>query len=111
MVVRADGIFTGTSGVVQPVSGIMPARLAGWPPAEPWLVAAYALYLVAFACRAPVVWLQIRARNLARKAAESGSPLGPDYYRVMRLWVLLGWPAFLSLIAVFWLMIAKPGFG
>lgn len=108
MVVRADWIFTGTSGIVQPASGLWLAHLAGWPLDTPWLILAMALYLVAFACWVPVVWLQIGAQRLAQQAAERGAPLGPDYARAMRLWFLLGWPAFLGLIATFWLMIAKP---
>ena len=108
MVVKADWIFTGTSGVLQPVSGVLLIKLAGYSLAEPWLLAAYALYLLAFACWAPVVWLQIRAQRLAQQAADNGTPLGADYRRTMHLWFTLGWPAFIGLVAVFWLMVAKP---
>jgi uncharacterized membrane protein len=34
--------------------------------------------------------------------------LGEDYQRTMRWWFVLGWPAFLGLVAIYWLMIAKP---
>lgn len=108
MVVKADWIFTGTSGVVQPVSGLALIRLAGFSLLEPWLVVAYVIYAIAFLCWAPVVWLQIKAQRLAQSAAETGTPLGRDYYRTMWFWFALGWPAFLGLMAVFWLMIAKP---
>lgn len=108
MVVTADWIFTGTSGLVQPASGLMLVQLAGYSLTESWLVAAYALYILAFACWAPVVWLQIRAQRLAQQAAESGTPLGADYRRTMWAWFALGWPAFLALTGVFWLMVAKP---
>ncbi|MBS0254150.1 MAG: DUF2269 domain-containing protein [Proteobacteria bacterium] len=108
MVVRADWLFTGTSGIVQPASGVILARWAGFPLHAPWLVVAMALYLLAFACWVPVVWLQIRAQRLAEQAAATGSALGPDYRQAMRWWFALGWPAFLGLIAVFWLMVAKP---
>ncbi|WP_199560096.1 DUF2269 family protein [Sphingomonas psychrotolerans] len=108
MVVRADWIFTGTSGLVQPASGVYLVLHAGWSPTEPWLLAAYGLYLLAFACWVPVVDLQIRAQRLAQGAAAAGTPLPPEYARVMRRWFLLGWPAFLGLLGVFWLMIAKP---
>lgn len=111
MVVKADWIFTGTSGVVQPLTGVTLARSAGYSLFEPWLVATYLLYAVAFACWAPVVGLQIRAQRLAQRAAMTGTPLGPDYRRTMRLWFVLGWPAFLGLVGVFWLMIAKPRLG
>jgi uncharacterized membrane protein len=108
MVIRADWIFTGTSGIAQPVTGLLLAHLAGFPLTTSWLVAAYGLYALAFACWAPVVWLQIKAQRLAQEAAEAGETLGEDYRRTMRAWFALGWPAFLGLTAVFWLMIAKP---
>ncbi|MBU6268048.1 MAG: DUF2269 family protein [Sphingomonadales bacterium] len=108
MVVRADWIFTGTSGVVQPATGLMLAHLAGWRLTEPWLLLAYALYALAFACWVPVVALQIRAQRLAQAAVDRGEPLGPAYFRAMRWWFALGWPAFLGLTGVFWLMVAKP---
>lgn len=108
MVVRADWIFTGTSGVVQPVSGLWLAHLLGYPFAAPWLVATYGLYALAFGCWAPVVWLQIKATRLAEIARDQGKALGNDYDRAMRLWFVLGWPAFLGLMGVFWLMVAKP---
>ncbi len=108
MVVRADWIFTGTSGVVQPVSGLAMIHLAGWSLTEPWLIATYALYAVAFACWVPVVWLQITAQRIAQAAADRREPLGADYARLMRWWFALGWPAFVALLGVFWLMVAKP---
>lgn len=108
MVVRADWIFTGTSGVLQPVSGIWLATVAGYSLWESWLVITYGLYILAFACWAPVVWLQIRATALAAEAAKTSEPLSRAYHRHMRLWFVLGWPAFLALVAVFWLMVAKP---
>jgi uncharacterized membrane protein len=110
MLVQADWIFTGTSGIVQPATGLVLVHQAGWSFAESWLIVTYGLYLLAFTCWVPVVWLQIRAQKLAQRAADTGSPLSPDYYRTMRLWFLLGWPAFLGLVCVFWLMIAKPAF-
>jgi len=108
MVVKADWIFTGTSGVVQPVTGLALAHLSGLDLTDSWLVATYHLYALALACWLPVVALQIKAQRLAETAAREGKPLGADYRRTMRLWFILGWPAFLGLIGVFWLMIARP---
>lgn len=86
MVVKADWIFTGISGIVQPVSGIALAHLAGIDLRESWLVASFLLYLLALACWLPVVMLQIKAQRLAAQAAAQGTALGPEYQRVMRLW-------------------------
>lgn len=108
MVVRADWIFTGISGVVQPASGLWLIHLAGYSPTASWLITAYGLYALAFACWAVVVRLQIKAQRLASAALERNDGLGPDYERTMRLWFALGWPAFLGLITIFWLMVAKP---
>jgi uncharacterized membrane protein len=108
MVVRADWIFTGTSGIIQPVSGLALIHLTGYALTESWLVVSYFLYLIAFACWAPVVWLQIKVQRMAEVAIKTDEPLAPEYRRTIWLWFALGWPAFLSLLAVFWLMIAKP---
>jgi uncharacterized membrane protein len=109
LVVCADWIFTGTSGVVQPASGIALIVLAGWDPWSGWLVATYLLYALAFACWVPVVVLQIRATRLAEQAEAAGAALPEAYHRAMRLWFALGWPAFIALMAVFLLMVGKPG--
>jgi uncharacterized membrane protein len=109
-VVLADFALTTPAGIVQPLTGIALAHLAGWSLLASWLVATYALYLLAFACWAPVVVLQIRARDLAAQAARRGERLPPGYHRIMHWWFALGWPAFLALIAVFALMVAKPDF-
>jgi len=108
MVVKADWIFTGTSGIVQPASGLWLVHLAGHSLTESWLVVTYGLYGLAFICWAPVVRLQIKAQRLAESALQKNETLGPDYVRTMHLWFALGWPAFLGLVGVFWLMTAKP---
>jgi uncharacterized membrane protein len=106
--VRADFLFTTPAVILQPLTGALLIDGAGYHPDEPWLVAVYALYAVAGACWLPVVWLQIRARDLASAAAAAGAPLPPQYDRCMRLWFALGWPAFAAVLAIFWLMTTKP---
>lgn len=107
-VIFADWIFTGGSGIVQPVTGLLLAVHLGVPLDTTWLVAATALYFVAFACWAPVVWIQIRATALARKSAASAIGLPAEFHRLMRYWFFLGWPAFIALLITFGLMIVKP---
>ncbi len=106
--VLADWLFIATSGVVQPVTGFMMVYWAGYDPLASWLVATYALYVVAAACWIKVVGLQIRMRGYAAEALSRGAPLPEAYHDAMRVWFLLGWPAFLALIAVFALMVFKP---
>ena len=102
-VVIADWLFTTPAGIIQPLTGFALAHVAGYSLDESWLLVTYGLYLVAFACWAPVVHLQMRIRDLT-----ADGTLPPHVNRLYRLWFALGWPAFASLIAVFWLMVAKP---
>lgn len=106
--VLADWLFTLPAGIVQPLSGIALAHAAGWPLTASWLVASYALYLLAFACWVPVVMIQIRVAAAAKAALETGTPLPAETRRAMQWWFALGWPAFLALTAVFALMVGKP---
>jgi uncharacterized membrane protein len=107
-VVIADACFTAPAVIVQFVSGLWLARMAGMPLSMFWLKWALVLFFVVGACWLPVLWLQLRARDLARVAAAQGTPLSPAYFRAMRAWFWLGWPAFLSVIAIFWMMVHKP---
>ena len=109
-VVVADWIFTLPEGVVQPVTGIWLAHLAGHSLTAPWLLAVYALYLLAFCCWLPVVFLQICIRDLAGAALHARAGLPRAAMRLYRIWFALGWPAFGALVAVFWLMVTKPDF-
>lgn len=109
IVVLADWVFTATAVVVQPLSGIALARLAGWSLAEPWLLLSYALYVLVGACWLPVVAMQLRLRRLAEQAVAEGAPLPQSYHRLFRLWFWLGWPAFAGVIGIYVLMLWRPG--
>ena len=108
--VRADWLFTTPAVIVQPLTGFALMRLGGWAWSTPWLQLALALYLVAGACWLPVVALQLRARTLSAEALRRSAALPPEYHRCMRWWFALGWPAFIAVLAITWLMAAKPGF-
>jgi hypothetical protein len=92
--VVADWVFTTTAIVVQPVTGLWLAHVAGFPLSSAWILWSIVLYLVAGACWLPVVWLQLRMREMARVAMESGAALPARYDRYLRIWVALGIPAF-----------------
>jgi uncharacterized membrane protein len=107
-VVIADTIFTATAVVLQPLSGAWLAHRLGWSLGEDWIVLSLVLYVVAGVFWLPVVFIQIRLRNLARAAATRDTALPPQYFRLYRIWFAFGFPAFLSVIAIFWLMLEKP---
>ena len=108
IVVIADLVFTATAVVAQPITGILLARTVGYSLSEGWIVASILLYLVTGAFWLPVVWMQARMRNLARQAAADGTALPAEYHRLFRWWFAFGFPAFTAVLAIFWLMIARP---
>lgn len=108
-VVLADWLFTAPTIVLQPASGFYLLHLAGLEPfAQSWVRWSFALYALAVLAWLPVVWLQLRMRDLARAAAAAAAPLPERYWRLLAVWTLLGVVAFFSLVAVYYLMIAKP---
>jgi len=108
-VVIADFIFTATAVVVQPVSGVALAWAIGLSPfQESWIVVSFLIYILVGLCWLPVVFIQIRMRNLAREAALNAKPLPKEYYRLFRIWFALGWPAFFGVIVIFALMVWQP---
>ncbi len=107
-VVIADTIFTATAVILQPITGALLAHQLGWPLSEGWIALSLALYVVTGLFWLPVVVIQIRLRDLARESAATGSPLPARYFRLYRIWFAFGWPAFASVLAIFWLMLTKP---
>jgi uncharacterized membrane protein len=108
LTVRADFLFTTPAVIAQPITGYLLMRVMGLDLHASWLQAAMLLYLFTGLCWLPVVWLQWRAAQLAADAWRERTALPPAYFQCMRIWFALGWPAFLSVIAIFWLMVAKP---
>lgn len=108
LVVRADTWFTAPAVLFQPISGVWLMREAGWSLGDGWIVGAIILFLLTGGCWLPVVWLQLRMRDMAIAAHAVGQDLPERYWQYARRWEMLGYPAFLAMLAVFYLMVAKP---
>jgi uncharacterized membrane protein len=106
--VIADWLFTATTVVLQPLTGFYLIHLTGIPLATKWIAWSVALYLLAVLCWLPVVWLQIRMRDLAIEAAAAGAALPSRFWVLRWIWFALGVPALVAFLAIFYLMIAKP---
>ena len=111
IVVIADLVFTATAVVAQPITGVLLTWSVGYSPHDGWIVLSILLYLLTGAFWLPVVWMQMRMRGLTAAAARQGQPLPPEYHRLFRLWFAFGFPAFAAVLAIFWLMIARPRLG
>jgi len=106
--VIADFFFTTPAVIIQPISGIILVKIVGYNFSDLWLVLTYMGYAIAGICWLPVVWIQLRLRNMAVNALHNNQELPADYYKLFKLWFYLGWPAFFSLIIIFFLMVFKP---
>jgi uncharacterized membrane protein len=110
IVVIADFLFTATAVVAQPITGVALAWNAGYSLTDGWIVLSILLYLVTGAFWLPVVWMQMRMRDLAAHAVARGDPLPATYFRLFWTWFAFGFPAFAAVLVIFWLMIERPGF-
>ena len=108
LVVQADWWFTLPAVFIQPATGLLMAYWAGFPLTTPWLAASLVLFFTSGACWLPVVWLQIQMAKMAQEAAQTGQSLPSVYWRYARWWEGLGYPAFVAMVVVFYLMVAKP---
>ena len=105
--VIADTWFTAPAVAFQVVSGVALMLLYGWPLVTPWSIAVWSLFLVAGACWLPVLKLQVMLRDEAGRAASTAA-LPAHFHVLFRWWFALGIPAFSAVLAIYWLMVAKP---
>jgi uncharacterized membrane protein len=108
VVVIADFIFTLSAVTLQPVTGGLLMWMSSTDITEGWLLTSLVLYAAAGAFWVPVIFMQVEMRDLARVAVARGAPLPPRYFTLFRRWFLFGIPGFGSVMAILWLMIAKP---
>ncbi len=103
-VVMADWLFTTPAVVIQLVSGLWLTSKLGIAFDSAWFVTVIGLFVFVGACWTPVVWIQIRVRDLIDSNAERG-----EYRNLMRVWMVLGALAFSSVVLLFYLMVSKTG--
>ena len=105
--VVADTAFTAPAVVLQFLSGAVLLKLAGWSWLSPWSLTVLGLFIFVGACWLPAVWIQMHLKRLA-VAAPSVAELPPAFARMFRVWVLLGIPAFASVVMILFMMVNKP---
>jgi uncharacterized membrane protein len=107
LTVVADAWLTAPAIVFQAASGIVLMTLLGWPLVSAWSVAVWSLFVFTGACWLPVVWIQ-RAQWREAQAAPSVAALSGAFHQRFRIWFAFGVAAFAAVIAIYWLMVAKP---
>ena len=107
-VVIADWCFTTPAVIFQLISGALLMHLGGLRLSDRWIAWGLTLYFFPGLCWLPVVWMQIRMRDIATACLQEGRPLPARYWVFERWWCLLGALAFPAVTVVFWLMVVKP---
>ena len=108
IVVIADFLFTATAVVAQPITGVALAwvgRLFAVGRLDRALHRALPRYRRVLAAGRVDADAHARA---GRRGGGRGAPLPRAYHRLFRLWFAFGFPAFAAVLAIFWLMIARP---
>jgi uncharacterized membrane protein len=105
-VVLADWIFTTPAVFIQAVTGLWLTLQLSIPLGSLWFITVVFLFVLIGICWIPVVHIQIRIRNII----ANGGGIA-DYQKLMKTWVTLGVPAFISILILFILMVTKTGVG
>ena len=105
--VIADKWFTAPAVAFQALSGVALTLLYGLALVSPWSVAVWSLFLIAGACWLPVLKLQVMMRDEAERASSTAT-LPARFHVLFKWWFALGIPAFGAVLAIYWLMVAKP---
>lgn len=103
-VVLADWIFTAPAVIIQPLSGYFLMQILGLGFDVAWVFYSVLLFVLIGCCWLPVVWLQWKVSQITRDCSE----LPSRYRSYMRAWYALGWPAFIAVLVIFYLMVVKP---
>ena len=85
IVVIADFVFTASAVVLQPATGVWLAWQASHSLWEGWIALSIILYIVTGLFWLPVIWMQMRKRDLAAEAAAKNHPL-PRGYHLLFWW-------------------------
>ena len=108
VVVLADLLFTTAVVIAQPVTGGLLAWRLGWSLSEGWIALSLMLYVLTGLFWLPVVWIQVQLRRVANEAVAAGEDLPARYHRLFAIWFACGIPAFLAVLTIVWLMLARP---
>ncbi len=106
--VTADFCFTLPAVIIQPLSGAYLVWKSGISWNASWLLWAYGLFAFTGLCWIPVVFIQMQLRDNLQNRQAHIEGADAEFNRLFDLWFWLGWPAFASVIVIFWLMVAKP---
>ena len=106
-VILGDWIFTTPAIITQVITGLMLMNKLNYSFFSTWFYWVSGLFIFIGICWLPVLRIQYRLKELAASSLESNK-INPEFKRLMTVWTLLGIPAFVAILVIFWLMVFKP---
>ncbi|WP_426370351.1 DUF2269 family protein [Pseudocolwellia sp. HL-MZ7] len=106
-VILADWIFTTPAVITQIITGVYLMNILGYSFSALWFYCVAGLFVFIGICWLPVLHIQYKLRELAKNSLDLNQ-VTPEFKSLMRTWTLLGIPAFIAILAIFWLMVFKP---
>jgi len=106
-VILGDWIFTTPAVITQIITGVLLMNMQGYSFSAPWFYWVIGLFSFIGVCWLPVLRIQYKLRELAKISVDS-KQVTPEFKSLMKIWTLLGIPAFIAILGVFWLMVFKP---
>jgi len=106
-VILGDWIFTAPAMIALFITGLLLMNKLGYSFTSSWFYYVIGLFVFIGICWLPVLRIQHRLHEMAKISLDKGE-VGTDFKRLMRLWIILGIPAFTAILIIFWLMVFKP---
>jgi len=106
-VILADWLFTTPAVVIQLVTGFLLMEKLNYSYQSNWFASVVGLFVLVGFCWLPVLKIQYRLKSIAEQSLQKNQ-LNPEFNKLMKIWTLLGIPAFIAIIILFALMVFKP---
>jgi uncharacterized membrane protein len=106
-VILGDWIFTTPAVITQIITGFLLMNRLNYSFSSIWFYWMIGLFVLIGICWLPVLRIQYRLKQLAELSLEANQ-VSPEFKRLMRVWTLLGIPAFTAILIIFYLMVFKP---
>lgn len=104
-VVIADWIFTTPAVFTQAITGYYLIEVGGHEITDRWIINAIIIAIFVLICWMPVVWIQIKMRNILQDSIEQAKIISPAYWVLDKIWITLGALAFPATILIVYLMV------
>ncbi len=105
-VVLADWLFTTPAVLGQFITGLLLMNKLHYGFSSSWFLTVITLFTFVGCCWIPVVVIQYKLKNLTQ--GETSVLNNGELKYWMRVWTGLGIPAFVAMLIIIWLMVAKP---